>query len=342
MHEPPQLTASVIKQTLLTHYGLSVQTLNFLPIGNDSATFVYRAFAADDKSYFLKIRSRRGFKASSVLIPSFLFDQGLAHMLRPLPTRTQALWVEVNKFVFILYPFLETHTAYDAGLSDEAWIELGKTLRQIHASPLTAELQTIVPREAYIPWRREALDKLEPIINRNDLIDSAQLALQAFWRERQTEIRTLIERSDHLASQLRQRTLSEVLCHADIHTWNVLVDESQQLWIVDWDEGMLAPKERDLMFVIGGIANGLVSPHQTQCFLQGYGASEIDLRTLTYYRYAWAVQEMGAYAEEVFFSPESSEAARLEAVTQFNSIFAPGNIASIAFDSRIDNLNGPT
>lgn len=30
------------------------------------------------------------------------------------------------------------------------------------------------------------------------------------------------------------------------------------MWIVDWDEVILAPKECDLMFVVGGIGRGSV------------------------------------------------------------------------------------
>lgn len=332
------LTDTLITETLLTHYGLSIQSLSFLPIGNDSATFVYRVVASDDTRYFLKVRIRKGFNESSISIPRFLFEQGTPHIVMPLTTLTRALWVPAGEFVIILYPFLEAKTARETGLSDLDWTELGATLRQIHISQPTTELQARVPRETYIPWRRHVLDKLDPIINRNDLIDPAQLALQAFWRTRETEIRTLIVRSDHLASQLQQKALPLVLCHADLHTWNVLVDATQQIWIVDWDEVMLAPKERDLMFVIQGIAGGLVSVHQTACFLRGYGETEIDQQALTYYRYAWAVQEMGAYAEEVFFSPERGEAAGRDAVEAFISVFAPGNIASIALASEVDPL----
>jgi hypothetical protein len=40
-----------------------------------------------------------------------------------------------------------------------------------------------------------------------------------------------------------------VLCHADRHGWTVLVRGDDEVAIVDWDEPLLAPKERDLMFV---------------------------------------------------------------------------------------------
>ena len=41
-------------------------------------------------------------------------------------------------------------------------------------------------------------------------------------------------------------------------------------------EAVLAPREGDLMFVVGGIGHGLVRPHDTERFLQGYGETGID------------------------------------------------------------------
>ena len=140
----------------------------------------------------------------------------------------------------------------------------------------------------------------------------------------------MIDRADVLSLQRRHTTAAWVLCHADFHTWNVLRGADGQLWIVDWDETMMAPKERDLMFVIDGIGRGLVSAHETTCVLQGYGDGAIDDEALTYYRYAWAVQEMGAYAEEVMAADARGEVTRRAAVDAFIDLFAAGNIVAIA------------
>jgi spectinomycin phosphotransferase len=123
------------------------------------------------------------------------------------------------------------------------------------------------------------------------------------------------------------------LCHADLHTWNVLLDTAQQLWLVDWDETILAPKERDLMFIVGGIGRGLVNPHETACFLQGYGSTLINPLALAYYRYAWAVQDMIEYGEQVFLLPDLGQQSRRAALHGFTSMFEPGNIVDIAFAS---------
>ena len=66
MLEPPSLADSTILAALRAHYGIASAVLTFLPIGNDSASFVYRVEAANGASYFLKERSGAGFSAGFV------------------------------------------------------------------------------------------------------------------------------------------------------------------------------------------------------------------------------------------------------------------------------------
>jgi spectinomycin phosphotransferase len=338
MREPPKLADQTIMAALHAHYGISITALTFLPIGNDSASAVYRVQATDGATYFLKVRIGAGFSVPSLVVPRYLHDQGVPHLVAPIPTITRALWVGVNDFALSLYPFIEGHTGADVGLSDQHWRAFGAMVKQIHTSPLTPDLIELVPHEPFIPTRRSVIDDLETAIIRQAFANAPERELAAFWHARRDEIRTLVDRADALGSQLRQTSAQLVLCHADMHTWNVLLDTAQQFWLVDWDETILALKERDLMFVVGGIGGDLVGPHETACFLQGYGESAIDSRALVYYRYAWAVQDMAAYAEQVFFLPDFGEESRRDAVDGFMSLFEPGNIVALALASDSTTL----
>jgi spectinomycin phosphotransferase len=330
MREPPRLADQTIVAALHAHYGVSVKTLAFLPLGCDSASAVYRVRATDGAAYLLKARAGAGFSEPSLAVPHYLYTQGVPHIATPLPTVAQTLWVSVDGFALSLYPFIDGRTGADAGLSAQHWRALGTTVKQVHTSPLTPDLRRIVRRETFTPSRRDVLTDLADAIAKQDFTDSAACELAAFWQVRRDEIRTLIDRADAMGRQLRQASLPLVLCHADLHTWNILLDTAQQLWLVDWDETILAPKERDLMFVVGGIGCDLVSPYETKCFFQGYGDTAIDRQALVYYRYAWAVQDMGAYGERVFFLPDLSEESRRDAVRGFVDLFEAGNIVEIA------------
>ncbi len=124
-----------------------------------------------------------------------------------------------------------------------------------------------------------------------------------------------------------------MLCHADLHTWNVVIDTEHRLWIVDWDEAVLAPKERDLMFVVGGISRSLIGPREEELFFRGYGEAVIDPLALSYYRYAWAVQDIGGYAQQVLSRPDLGAVTKRAAVEICMTLFEPGEIVELAYES---------
>jgi spectinomycin phosphotransferase len=120
-----------------------------------------------------------------------------------------------------------------------------------------------------------------------------------------------------------------------MHPWNVHIDGEGDLWLIEWDEATLAPKERDLMFAIGGIGGDGVGPEQSVSFLAGYGETELDEQALAYYRAAWAVQDIASFGEEACFLLDRSEEARREAFRWLRGQFAPGCIVDMA-------LHGPS
>ncbi len=330
MHDPPKLSEAEIIAALREHYGIAVRELAFLPGGADTASFVYRADDEAGQAHFVKLRAAARFSPRSLAVPHYLAQRGVPHLLAPRASRGGAPWAELGAYMLTVYPLLEARMAADAGLSQAQWRKLGAAVRQIHDSPLPPELRRILPTERFTPWRRGQLDSLDDAVAQ---ADPAARELVECWQARRDEIRALVARCDELAAEMRRAELPLALCHADMHTWNTLVGADGALWLVDWDETMLAPKERDLMFVIGGIGRDLVRPHETAAFLAGYGAAAIDARALTYYRYAWAVQDLAAYAEEALLTPDASPEARRDAAKSFVAQLAKGNIVDIARES---------
>lgn len=365
MQGAPDVPTTAMSTMLQDEYGLRSPTLEFLPLGNDSATFVYRVEASDGVTRFLKLRALHGFRAASLLVPLFLRDRGVPHVLAPLRTQGGAPWLRVPGFAAALYPFLTAQTAAAAGLSPEAWRCLGATLRQVHDTPLPAHLRTDLPSESYATVWHERMARLEARLmqeadpSAGTHADPVASAIVSTWCEHEGAIRALVEGADTLGRHAREAGLSPVLCHADFHTWNVLVDDHAGVWIVDWDEVVLAPKERDLMFVIGGIGRNLVTPDETASFLEGYGVSKIDGRALSYYRFVWALRDIEAYVADALGGalrdapaapPEEattaalddadppaakrSEAARWDAVNGFAAQFEAGNMVDIALGAE--------
>jgi len=332
MREPPaNLPDEALRACLRARYGLIVDELTFLPIGHDSSAWVYRARTAGGE-YFIKVRTQLT-NEPGLLVPRYLRDHGVERVVAPLPTSEGALWTTVADYALILYPFVAGTTGMERGMSERQWIDYGAILAQIHATTPASDLARMMRRETFTPVGARAIEDVGQRIRARSYDHPAAHELATFWRSRQGDIRTLLQRADDLGRRLGRKEPSFVLCHADIHTNNVMLGADGQVWIVDWDETVLAPRERDLMFVTGGIIGGLVGPRQEELFFQGYGDTDVDPLALAYYRYARAVEDIGAYGEEVFFRPDLGPGARRAAVEGFMSLFTPGSIVSLAFAS---------
>lgn len=323
----PDLAEDRIVAALEASFGIRVAALALLPVGNDADSWAYRVEAAQGPARFLKLRAGAN-PTRGAAVPSYLHRHGVPDVLAPLVTSTGTPYVLVDRFALTLYPMLEARVGAEVGLSPAQWRRLGAAVRQVHAVSPTPELRALVDQETFRPTRRELLPDLEARLAAP--ADPVAGELAGFWRARRDVIAALVEQTDLLGQQLAQRSFPQVLCHADLHTWNVLVDADGELWLVDWDEAILAPRERDLMFVVGGIGHDLVRPGDTDHFFQGYGEASVDPRLLAYYRCAWAVQDIAAYAEQVLLAPGLVEATRRAAVAGFMDLFAPGNIVDLA------------
>jgi spectinomycin phosphotransferase len=139
----------------------------------------------------------------------------------------------------------------------------------------------------------------------------------------QSTIYTAIATLETLGGVLQRRTLPYVVCHADLHPANLLRDPFGHVFVIDWDEVMLAPKERDFIFVKESLADSETLPG-TPAFFQGYGQTEIDWIALTYYRYERVIQDLIAWAQDVFFRDDLGEGAKAYAVQSFDAILAEG------------------
>jgi spectinomycin phosphotransferase len=156
-------------------------------------------------------------------------------------------------------------------------------------------------------------------------LENAEAArFAAFWRERATRIHQMLARAEALGRRLQSRSFDHVLCHADIHAANILVHEDGRISLVDWDGPIIAPRERDLLFVVGSRIARTVEPREEEFFFAGYGPVDIDPEALAYYRYERIVQDLGEIGRSVLLDSSPSDKMRAEESRLARSFFAPG------------------
>jgi spectinomycin phosphotransferase len=333
VQERPDLTDAVLAAHLRQAWGVKVDAVAFLPVGEDDAAWAFDVRGHAGERYFLKVR-RGPVKPAAVLVPRHLRERGLREVVAAVPTTGGAPWHEADGYALLLYPFVEGGTGAACGMSDAQWIAYGAFVRALHRVELPGELAALVPEETYRPAWTATARSLADLVRRPDHPDPWQRELAGCWQAHAGEIASLVRRTEELAPVAAGYGLPHVLCHADAHTHNVLVGDADAITMVDWDDAIRAPRERDLSFVLsGGLGVVPVTERQEALFRQGYGEPEIAWPVLAYYRYDWAVQDVAGYAARVF-DGDLGEETRAHAVAVFRGLFEPGDEVEIALASE--------
>ncbi len=338
MLEKPDVPNETLRACLRDHYGLHAAQITFLPLGNDVDTAVYQVVADDATPFFLKLRSWRRsgrFDAMTVAIPRFLHDQGIAPIIAPIETNARQLWASLDTFAVILFPFVAGQNGFAAPLSERQWMTLGAALKAMHSAGVPHALRPSVPQETYAPHWRDLVRAFQAQVEATTFADPVAAAMAAFLHARRDEISRIVARADTLGATLRTQSPPQVLCHADIHGGNVLIGTNDALSIVDWDTLTFAPKERDLMFIGGGIGGVWHDASEEAWFYQGYGQTEINPVALAYYRYERIIEDIAAFGEELLLTDEGG-ADRAQGLHFFRDQFLPNGVVAIAY--RTDQL----
>ena len=338
MLNKPDLPDEVIALHLRETYGIETRAIVFLPIGNDTASFVYRVDASDGQTFFLKARKTEPY-LPAVIMPHYLREAGVPEALAPLPTRSGEAWAAANAFTLLLYPFVDGTDGMTQGMTDLQWRQYGDIVRRIHATRLPDAVRKHLPTETFVvdPYWRDVTEKINARIDAGEFSDTSFADAAAFWRSKRDEYVAILHRTERLGRELQTTLQPEdfVLCHSDIHTANILIDKQGGLHVVDWDQPIFAPRERDLMFVVG--ADGELP---VDLFLQGYGDIDINWHTLAFYRYLWVVQDAGDYACRTFLYDDIGADAKANAAHELPRLFEPNGVVDAAYTASkmIDSL----
>jgi spectinomycin phosphotransferase len=205
------------------------------------------------------------------------------------------------------------------------WEAVGSTLDQIHrVNPPSSEDCPSLRTETFDPTGyRLSIGDIESQHIHSPGSGRYEQELRSVWIAYESTIHTAMSAMEALADLLRERSGPFVICHADLHPGNIIRSQDGQVFLIDWDEVMLAPRERDFLFVgvVPERASGLLEPTVSP-FILGYGLIQIDWVALTYYLWERVVQDVIAYGEEVFRRDDLGEADKADAVKITRSILS--------------------
>jgi spectinomycin phosphotransferase len=272
-------------------------------------------------AYLLKVTSRPLYEAGC-LVPRYLNDQGITSVVAPVPTRSSALWTKLADWTLIVYPWISGESSL-TGMTNEQWKEVGSIFKRIHQVQLQPESFPSLRKETFDPatyarWVRTF--ETQHLYSQHNGSDSSR-AVRSSWVAHQSRIHMAVTTLEKLAEMLKAYSFPYVICHADLHARNLIRDRAGHVFVIDWDEVMMAPKERDFIFI---------REPQADAFWEGYGQKEIDWMLLSYYLWERVVQDVIEYAQNVCFRDDLAEETRADVARMFHENLAEGgkNIAA--------------
>lgn len=332
MLEKPDLADETLIACAQEHYGLRAAEIAFLPLGADQHTAAYRLVAAGGTPYFLKLR-RGPFDEMCVALPKYLSDQGISQIIPPLPTAAGRLWAMLDGYTAMLYPYVEGRNGYEVALSDRHWRDFGVALKRIHTAAAPPALTGRIQQESYSPRWRESVKQFVAAVEGSAFDDPVAAKTAALLKTKRAEVLDLVGRAERCARELQAHPRAFIVCHSDLHAGNILIGADDALYIVDWDNPILAPKERDLMYAGGGLFGSHRTPEEEEAlFYQGYGETQIDPIALAYYRYERIVQDIAEFCTQLLLTDEGGE-DREQSFRYLASSFLPNGVIEIAYRS---------
>ncbi len=223
---------------------------------------------------------------------------GIVNIAHPIPTSNGQMRIQIRDFQIALFDWIPGRTAQEHKLTDTQLERLGEFLAKIHQSKTIIGEYSV--RENFaIPFK----DRLVAILSDMSEIagDSTKYKtkLELFIEPHRQKFTRELETLDKLQRQVKTMNLEFVNCHGEPSPGNILSSNDGQIHLLDWDEPIFAPKEKDLLFFKDNV----------EPVMKGYSLfssdTVIDQDVLEFYGHLWNLGEIAYYGSKLLLENHS-------------------------------------
>ncbi|WP_028612633.1 phosphotransferase family protein [Paenibacillus harenae] len=300
---------------LKEHYDLEITSLSQQQGG--WSAFAYKALTRN-QAYFLKVydKSRASTPKWTTLIddyaPVLVWLQqhsGLKGKIPvPLLTKEGRYTCENEDGILLLYEYIDGETIAERELTKEQVSQLAEIISELHSYDDNLPMKTGALKESFDVSFLQQLSMM--LNNESNPMPSDVGEMLEPHRKR---LNSLIVAVEQLSAALKNSPSRFVLCHTDIHNWN-LMQSGQTLLLIDWEGLKLAPVEADLMFLTD-------KPYYDD-FLSIYRERHpnftINPDALRFYQGRRKLEDIGEWLEQLLFDKQDAKerAATLSGLTR--------------------------
>lgn len=247
-----------LKNLLSNNYDIQIQSIDLAPRGFVGETYIVNT---SNNRYFLKIfKNNRYFVnvLQSLPVLKELKELGITDINYPIPTKVNDLYIKHEERYYILFNYIEGKNTWDYDKH-----EVYTQLIQIHKS--TAKVTSPVKKEDFNIEYEEIFEQKLSQYKDIPLIASYLDEILKHW-----------ECFKKLSYILKNRSFNMYITHGD--AFGNIIKNEDDLYIIDWDDLLLAPLERDLWFFYE-------DESVVRLYEEEFPGFDIDKELLLYYIY---------------------------------------------------------
>ena len=245
-------------------------------------------------------------------------DRLCGQISAPILTINDKYKVENGDYVFIVFPFVEGKTPGSDRLCGHEQQSLAQIVAELH-SYKGADFPQFNNKEDFDVALCEDLLR---VMTQECLSDIDLRNVFSRYKQCLLDSVTQVKRQ---AESLSSANLDFVLCHTDLHGWNLL--QADRLVLLDWEGLKLAPVEADLF----AFSQGFFFDYAWKNFFSSYKNTHPDYvvnqEALEFYRSRRRVEDILAFAKSILFD-ELSENERTSCMNHLEKECAALQIAS--------------
>jgi len=239
-----QIDSKALVSFLENNYPFKVASIKKGPRGFVAETFI--AVTDSDKKFFIKVTEKGGYTRyieESLPALSELYQLGLKQVAVPIKSNNGSLSLEFNGHILIVFNFIEGKWSFECDFN-----QVVEILANLHK--LTPKVKAKVGKEDYqLPLGEEYQKHFKLLQNHsspNQYIGELVTIIKSRKKEFEKLWQIFLSASEHC----QKANFDLVITHGDA-LCNTIDGTDGQVYLVDWDDILLAPAERDNWFLLG-------------------------------------------------------------------------------------------
>lgn len=312
MLNEPKINKNRLAKKILTEYAIKIASFVFIPIGE--ASYGYKVTAEDGKKYFLKLigdsrqakRTREKLDLALELTDELKNIFGIKNISYPICTNKGELKTSVDEYVIVINPFIDGKNFAAIECSLEVHRKLTTLLAKIHK--LESKVETSLPVEnfelKFIKELTDSLDRLEQYLDNKDKLKKELAELLVPIKPMLYRHIEDLKRYQDLAKKIQKST---VLAHTDPIASNLMLDNHNEVYIIDWDGALKAPHEHDLMFFLGNRFELFMETYQ-----KTYGKVTLKTDLFAYFIYKRYLDDLTDWILRILYENKTAEQSKAD------------------------------